>query len=151
MLRAGASAVRAHEPERRLAELAGLHHRFFEFVDNRDYDFRVCGEGSEPEPWGSLAAGLDEIALVIALHTPYTSGQDAWERAIGFVQRHAASIRSVAIECGDEGDHPSAARPRRPLAAEVTGRLAEMGFADRRVVRFRLGRALLAIGRREKT
>ena len=150
MLRAGASKVLAHEPDERLAELASLHHRFFEFVDNRDYDFTVTRERFESERQNALLDGVDEIALVTALPHPCPSGGGAWERAIELIGRHATRIRHVAIECAGERQQLVNPNLRAPAVEVVTRCLTRLGFTGQRTVRLRFGPNLLVMGRREK-
>jgi serine/threonine protein kinase len=148
MLRTGASSVRAHACDPRLAEVATLHHRFFEFVDNRNYDFALVTEEPAPSYQGAVPDGVEAVALVTALNTPYPSRRDAWERAIGYIERNARRIRAVAIECADDRRPPCFPHVDAPAASEATMRLADLGFTDQRCVHLRFGRTQLVTARR---
>jgi hypothetical protein len=108
MLRAGAAAVTACEPDPGLAAFARVNHRWFECLDNRAYDFRVVevriGDLAAHPPGG--------CNLVTVSHPPAAEIADQLPELLTALPE---GLEALVMLCG--ADSEGGDRLRRRLAA----------------------------------
>jgi serine/threonine protein kinase len=129
MLRAGAAKVRACEPDPISADFAELIRQFFEFTDNRTYDFEVV----KRRPVEMSAHEVAHFTMATAFGALYEEPLEDVRKISALLSR---SVEIFIVECKDSDNLASNKSSRGSSVASVRRSLAESGFAQQTVIEF---------------
>lgn len=140
MLRAGAKSVTAYERDPVFAEYARLNRRWFEFIDNRSYDFELV----ERPMHAALDSDLRGYDLANSLCSLYYEPPETMAR---LTRALSGAVEHFVVQ-GNENKEQHTGELARLASLDFLSRLlAENGFADQRTVRFGYYDRPLVIGR----
>jgi hypothetical protein len=143
MLRAGARSVTAYELDPVFADYARLNRRWFEFVDNRSYDFELV----ERPMRAALDRDLTGYDIATSLCSLYYESPENMAR----ITRALSGAVEYFVVQGNENPEQHSGELARLASLDFLKRLlAENGFAEQRTVRFGYYGRPLVIGRSDR-
>jgi 2-polyprenyl-3-methyl-5-hydroxy-6-metoxy-1,4-benzoquinol methylase len=129
MLRAGAARVVASEIDPAMARLARLNHEWFEFVDNRKYEFELI-EGYMRGVCDRDITGYDVATAFCGLYC-----EDP-ENMRKIVQALSEKVSVFVVQCNESQRVHSGELMERSSRAYLQHLLAENGFPHQKVFRY---------------
>jgi hypothetical protein len=143
MLRAGARSVTAYERDPVFADYARLNRRWFEFVDNRSYDFELV----ERPMNAILDRDLTGYDIATSFCSLYYEPPEIMARITRALSR---SVEYFVVQANENQEQHTGELARLASVDFLSGLLAENGFAEQRIVRYGYYDRPLVIGRADR-
>ena len=140
MLRAGARSVTAYERDPVFADYARLNRRWFEFVDDRSYDFELVQRPMH----AALERDLGGYDIATSLCSLYYEPPETMAR---LTRALSGAVECFVVQANENKEQHSGELARLASLDFLSGLLAENGFAEQRIVRFGYYDRPLVIGR----
>lgn len=144
MLRAGARSVTAYERDPVFADYARINRRWFEFVDNRSYDFELV----ERPMHAALERDLTGYDVATSFCSLYYEPPETMARLTRALSR---TVEYFVVQANENQQQHSGELARLASLDFLQQLLAENGFAEQRVVQFGYYDRPLVIGRAQRT
>lgn len=130
MLRNGALAVTGYEPDATYADFCRLNHKWFEFIDNRKYDFRlkqaymneICNDD------------LPEHDIATAFCSLYYESVENMKQIVAFLSER---VETFVVQCNENPEEHDGEMLTRCSADFLQGLLSAHGFEQQQIIAYR--------------